>query len=254
MRAGGTPGSARPLRDKGSVEPGGVSPGTGFGPNNDAQQRKGGDMPYARVGIWQLGQGGDRAELTKFIQSTILPDLQKQSGFISYVAVSSGDEYAVGVQTWETQEQAATAGARSGDQIRQQIGQQATLESWFHGQVAIDIPHQPLDKARYARIGVWDIAPGANRQELTEKARESLIPMIQQVTGLVSYQAIESVEGRLVVVHTWQSLEDSERGMQSTGQWLQETLANQLALVARYDGNVVLASGGKSGSASPQSA
>ena len=202
-------------------------------------------MAHTRVGIWKLTSGSDRDELAQVFREQIVPEFQQQPGFISYLAVGSGRSQAAGVQTWETPEQAVQAGARTGDRVRQQIGGQATLESWFHGPVAIDIARQPLDKARYARIGIWDIAPSANRQELTEKAREALIPMLQQASGLVSYRAIEGSEGRLVVVHCWESEEASERGMQSTGQWLQETLANQLALVARYDGPVLLAASAK---------
>ncbi|HET7035259.1 MAG TPA: hypothetical protein VFI42_06200 [Thermomicrobiaceae bacterium] len=205
-------------------------------------------MAHARVGIWKLTAGSNRDELAQLFRQEIVPDLRQQAGFVSYLAVGSGSDQAAGVQTWETPEQAVQAGAQIGDHVRQAIGERATLESWFHGPIAIDISRQPLEQARYARIGVWDVLPGANRQEMTEKAREALIPMLGQATGLVSYRAIEGVEGRLVVVHCWESEKASEQGMQSTGQWLQETLANQLALVARYDGSVMLAVSGKQGS------
>ena len=205
-------------------------------------------MTYARVGIWKFKSGNDRTDLTTFVRDHLIPSYQQQPGFLSYLGLTSGDEYAVGVQSWETQDQAAKAGAQSGNEVRQKVGDRADLESWFHGPVIISIPKQPVDKARYARIGVWDIAPGIDHRELAEKAREALIPMFQNTTGLVSYQAIDSVEGRLVVVHTWESEAQSEQGMQSTGQWLEETLANQLALVARYDGQVVLTAPGNAAS------
>ena len=200
-------------------------------------------MTYARVGIWKVKSGSDRDELTGFLRDTVIPSYRQQPGFRSYFAVATGDDTAVGVQIWDNPDQAVKAGAQTGDQVRRRVGDRATLESWYHGPVAISIPEQSIEKAGYARIGIWDIAPNADHQEIIEKAREALIPMFQDVRGLVSFLVIETVEGRLVVAHTWETESQSAGGMQSGAEWLQETLANQLALVAGYDGPVGLAAG-----------
>jgi quinol monooxygenase YgiN len=200
-------------------------------------------MSYARVGIWKINPGNDHNQLVSYLRDTLLPEFQRQPGFVSFVAIASGDDTAVGVQVWESEQHATQAGSHNGDQARQHVGDRATLESWFHGPVTISISEQPIEKAGYGRVGIWNVAPSANRQELTEKAREALIPMYRNSGGLVSYLAVDSAEGKLVVAHTWETEQQSERGMQASGQWLQETLATQISLLARYDGRVAAAAG-----------
>jgi hypothetical protein len=81
----------------------------------------------------------------------------------------------------------------------------------------------------YMRMGIYSITQGSY-EELIEKAREGMAPILRESPGFVFYSTTDVGGGRFVSVSTWQTREAAEAASGKTAKWVSETLADYVSL------------------------
>jgi heme-degrading monooxygenase HmoA len=81
----------------------------------------------------------------------------------------------------------------------------------------------------HVRMGIYSITNG-NYDELVERAREGMAPILRNSPGFVFYSVTDVGDRRLVSVSTWETAEQAQAAAEKSAQWVSENLAGSLAL------------------------
>jgi heme-degrading monooxygenase HmoA len=81
----------------------------------------------------------------------------------------------------------------------------------------------------YVRMGIYAITKGTYN-ELIEKARQGLAPILRESPGFVFYSTTDVGGGRFVSVSTWQSREQADAAADKAAEWVSDNLAENVAL------------------------
>ena len=81
----------------------------------------------------------------------------------------------------------------------------------------------------HVRMAIYSIRQGTY-QELMERAREGMAPILRQSPGFVFYSTTDVGGGRFVSVSTWESREQAEAATAKAAQWVSENLADSVFL------------------------
>jgi heme-degrading monooxygenase HmoA len=81
----------------------------------------------------------------------------------------------------------------------------------------------------HVRMGIYSITQGTY-QELMERAREGLAPILRDSPGFVFYSVTDTGDGRLVSVSTWETREQAEAAAAKSAEWVSENMADSIAL------------------------
>jgi heme-degrading monooxygenase HmoA len=81
----------------------------------------------------------------------------------------------------------------------------------------------------HVRMGIYSITQGTY-DELVERAREGMAPVLRDSPGFVFYSLTDTGDGRFVSVSTWQTREQAEAATARTAEWVAENLADSVAL------------------------
>lgn len=81
----------------------------------------------------------------------------------------------------------------------------------------------------HMRMAIYRITQGSY-EELMEKAREGMAPILRDSPGFVFYSTTDVGGGRFVSVSTWQSREQAEAAADKAAQWVSENLADSVSL------------------------
>jgi heme-degrading monooxygenase HmoA len=79
------------------------------------------------------------------------------------------------------------------------------------------------------RMGIYSITQGTY-EELLEKARQGLAPILRNSPGFVFYSVTDAGDGRLVSVSTWETREQAEAAAAKSAEWVSENMADSIAL------------------------
>ena len=66
-------------------------------------------------------------------------------------------------------------------------------------------------------------------QELSRRAEEGILPIIQSIPGFKSYSIVES-DGEILSFSAWESAEAAEAANASVAQWVAQNMGNEIAL------------------------
>ena len=81
----------------------------------------------------------------------------------------------------------------------------------------------------HVRMGIYSITQGTY-EELMDRAREGLAPILRDSPGFVFYSVTDVGDGRLVSVSTWESREQAEAAAAKSAEWVSENMADSLSL------------------------
>ena len=81
----------------------------------------------------------------------------------------------------------------------------------------------------HVRMGIYSITQGTY-EELLEKARQGLAPILRNSPGFVFYSVTDVGDGRLVSVSTWATREQAEAAAAKSAEWVSENMADSIAL------------------------
>lgn len=81
----------------------------------------------------------------------------------------------------------------------------------------------------HVRMAIYSIKQGTY-QELMERAREGMAPILSESPGFVFYSTTDVGGGRFVSVSTWQSRDQAEAATEKAAQWVSEHLADSVSL------------------------
>ena len=81
----------------------------------------------------------------------------------------------------------------------------------------------------HVRMGIYSITQGTY-EELLEKARQGLAPILRNSPGFVFYSVTDTGDGRLVSVSTWETREQAEAAAAKSAEWVSENMADSIAL------------------------
>ena len=81
----------------------------------------------------------------------------------------------------------------------------------------------------HVRMGIYSITQGTY-EELMDRAREGLAPILRDSPGFVFYSVTDVGDGRLVSVSTWESREQAEAAAAKSAEWVSENMADSIAL------------------------
>ena len=79
------------------------------------------------------------------------------------------------------------------------------------------------------RMGIYSITQGTY-DEIVEKARQGLAPILRDSPGFVFYSVTDVGDGRFVSVSTWETREQAEAAAVKSAEWVSENLADSVAL------------------------
>jgi heme-degrading monooxygenase HmoA len=100
----------------------------------DDSDRKDHRMNHARVGIYTLT--GNAAEVTQQATDGMLPLFKRQPGFVDYSIVAA-DGKLISISTWESLEQANAGTQQAATLVKEQLGEQLSLDSNYVGDVVL---------------------------------------------------------------------------------------------------------------------
>ena len=81
----------------------------------------------------------------------------------------------------------------------------------------------------HVRFAIYSITQGTY-QEVMEKAREGMAPILRESPGFVFYSTTDVGGGRLVATSTLESREQAEAATEKAAQWVSENLADSISL------------------------
>src|ERR1035441_8753460 len=81
----------------------------------------------------------------------------------------------------------------------------------------------------HVRMGIYTITKGTY-DELIERARGGLAPILRDSPGFVFYSTTDVGGGRFVSVSTWQTREQAEAAGAKSAEWVSENMADSVAL------------------------
>jgi heme-degrading monooxygenase HmoA len=81
----------------------------------------------------------------------------------------------------------------------------------------------------HVRMGIYEITQGTY-DEIIERAREGLAPILRDSPGFVFYSVTDVGDGRFVSVSTWQTREQAEAATAKSAEWVGKNLADAIAL------------------------
>ncbi len=81
----------------------------------------------------------------------------------------------------------------------------------------------------HVRMGIYSITQGTY-EEIVEKARQGLAPILRNSPGFVFYSVTDAGDGQLVSVSTWETREQAEAAAAKSAEWVSENMADSIAL------------------------
>ena len=81
----------------------------------------------------------------------------------------------------------------------------------------------------HVRMGIYSITKGTY-DELIERARRGLAPILRDSPGFVFYSTTDVGGGRFVSVSTWETHEQAETAAAKSADWVSENLADSITL------------------------
>lgn len=93
-------------------------------------------MAHMRVAVYKF-KSNAVDEVTRLAHEGMLPIFQKQSGFIAYEIVKTGEDSALSLSTWESQEQAEQTVEVAGQWVRANIASFLASVENHVGEVAL---------------------------------------------------------------------------------------------------------------------
>jgi heme-degrading monooxygenase HmoA len=81
----------------------------------------------------------------------------------------------------------------------------------------------------YVRMGIYAITSGTY-DELIERARQGLAPILRDSPGFVFYSTTDVGGGRFVSVSTWQTREQAEAAAERIAEWVSDNMSGSVAL------------------------
>jgi hypothetical protein len=81
----------------------------------------------------------------------------------------------------------------------------------------------------YVRMGIYAITRGTY-DELIERARQGLAPILRDSPGFVFYSTTDVGGGRFVSVSTWQTREQAEAAADRIADWVSDNMSDSVAL------------------------
>ena len=92
-------------------------------------------MPYARIAIYQF-KPGTVDEVIRKAKEGMLPIFRQQPGFRRYATVKTGDDSAVSISTWDTQQEADAAVQKAAAWVTQNFAASVVAVANHVGEVA----------------------------------------------------------------------------------------------------------------------
>jgi quinol monooxygenase YgiN len=81
---------------------------------------------YARIGLWRFKPGTSDA-VAERVRAEIVPQMEREPGFVGYGAARTGADSAISVSAHATKEQAQAAGEKAAAWVREHVG--SSIES-----------------------------------------------------------------------------------------------------------------------------
>ncbi len=91
----------------------------------------------------------------------------------------------------------------------------------------------------HANVSLWKVKNPDTLDKLLSKAEAELMPKLRDQRGFVHFEIIVDKE-TLVLIHTWESKEASDKGIRPLVPWLLKNAATKLSLISRHGGSVPL--------------
>jgi heme-degrading monooxygenase HmoA len=89
----------------------------------------------------------------------------------------------------------------------------------------------------HARIAIYQVQPGT-ADAVIERARNELLPQVQQSPGFRRYTTLRTGPDSLVSITGWDSKEQAEQAIQSMTGWVREVLGPSLVSVQNHLGEL----------------
>ncbi|HET7036463.1 MAG TPA: hypothetical protein VFI42_12345 [Thermomicrobiaceae bacterium] len=92
----------------------------------------------------------------------------------------------------------------------------------------------------YANVSLWKAKSTEGLDTLLGKAEAELLPKLQSQPGFRDLQVVRADGDTLILIHTWESKDQSNSGLRRLTPWLLANTATKLSLISRHGGDVVI--------------
>jgi hypothetical protein len=93
-------------------------------------------MPYVRVAVDRFHLGAADEVLDR-VKHGLVPILECQPGFVAYEVVKTGEDLAIFINTWETQEQAEAAVQSAAQWVKDNVANKVVAVDTYVGELAL---------------------------------------------------------------------------------------------------------------------
>ena len=91
--------------------------------------------------------------------------------------------------------------------------------------------------SHHLRIALYDMTSGT-ADEAVGIARGGMIPLFESQPGFVRYEVGTLDDGGIVSFSVWETADEAERANELAADWVQENLADRVALRETHTGNM----------------
>jgi quinol monooxygenase YgiN len=93
-------------------------------------------MPYVRVAVDRFHPGAVDDVLNR-VREGLVPVLERQPGFVAYEVVKTGEDSAIFINTWKTQEQAEAAVQSAAQWVRDNVATRILSVETYVGELTL---------------------------------------------------------------------------------------------------------------------
>jgi heme-degrading monooxygenase HmoA len=193
-------------------------------------------MAYARIGLYTVKPDTLDGILTR-AAAELVPQTRQQPGFLRFFTIRTGEDSLVSVTVWQSKEQAEQAAERHSSWGRAAMGASLVKVDNHVGEMIIsNVPSGEI--TGYARVGLWQFAPGT-ADAVAERVGTELVPQMERESGFAGYGAARSGEDSAISVHIFATDAQAHAAGEKAAAWVREQIGPAIASVERHEGEIV---------------
>ena len=162
-------------------------------------------------------------------KEVVVPQLQAIPGFVSFVAVDSGDGTLMTFSAYETRAGADESVRKAATAIREKLSDVLpNPPKVTPAEILVrELTGTPLSGTAYGVMRRYQ-TDLRNVNQIVERARDGFVPLIRSQPGFRSYQILDAGNGTLVTLTAFETRAGAEDSVTRAATWVRENLASLL--------------------------
>jgi hypothetical protein len=163
-------------------------------------------------------------EITRRVEEGFVPIISGAAGFVSYTLVDFGNGDLTTFSTFEEKGQAEESVSRAAGWVRENLASLLPNPPRVTTGEVLLRDAKTGERPTYGALRRYRTDP-ANTEEIVRRVRDGLLPIIQRVSGYVSYLAVDFGDGMIGSASTFADQAAAEQSSRTAVEWVQSNLA-----------------------------